>query len=114
MDCIFCKIVAGTLPSKKVYEDERALVFKDVSPAAAVHWLIVPKAHVDSLSGMVGQASDADLAHLLRVAAQVAHAHGLDQTGYRLLTNNGKDAGQIVHHLHWHLLAGEPLRGLGR
>ncbi len=106
-DCLFCKIIAREIPAQLVFEDARALVFKDINPQAPTHVLIVPKKHIPSLSA----SSDEDavlLGHLQRVAARIAQEGGLTG-GYRLLTNNGRGAGQSVEHLHYHLLGGRIL-----
>ncbi|MDR2514286.1 MAG: histidine triad nucleotide-binding protein [Christensenellaceae bacterium] len=106
MDCIFCKIAAGEIPSKLIYEDELCLAFHDISPMAKVHALVIPKAHHDSLQ----KAADdpALLGHLLRVCAIVAETLGLAD-GYRVVTNVGENGGQTVAHLHFHVLGGEKL-----
>ena len=107
-DCIFCKIVRGEIPTKKVYEDERVLAFYDVAPQAPVHVLIVPKAHSQDLLDSRAL-DDALLAHLLRTAAEVAVMLGLDMTGFRIVSNCGEDGRQSVKHLHIHLLGGQKL-----
>lgn len=109
-DCIFCKIVAGQIPSSKVYEDDDVLAFRDIAPQAKQHLLVIPKVHVGSLSGTAGW-EDAHLGHLLKVAVQVARQEGLADTGYRLVTNCGAHACQSVDHLHFHLLGGQQLEG---
>ncbi len=107
-DCIFCKIIAGTIPCKKVYETEEVLAFYDIAPAAAVHVLIIPKKHVASHNGW--EVQDRELLGALLLAAQeVARITGVDQSGYRLINNCGSDGGQVVHHWHLHLLGGEPI-----
>lgn len=105
-DCLFCRIVRREIPAQIVHEDEQALVFKDVNPQAPTHVLVVPKKHLGSLSA----STDADLAllgHLQRAACRVAEAAKL--SSFRLVTNNGRGAGQSVEHLHYHLLAGRPM-----
>ncbi|MDR3085620.1 MAG: histidine triad nucleotide-binding protein [Christensenellaceae bacterium] len=106
MDCIFCKIAAGEIPSKFIYEDELCLAFHDISPMAKAHALVIPKAHHDSLQRASGDA--ALLGHLLRVCAVVAETLGLAD-GYRVVTNVGENGGQTVRHLHFHVLGGEKL-----
>ena len=107
MDCIFCKIIAGTIPSKKVYEDDQAYAFADIDPKAPVHVLIVPKKHIPSLAET--DASDAALlGHLHGVAKKLAAAHNLSG-GYRTVINTGSDGGQTVFHLHMHLLGGRQM-----
>jgi histidine triad (HIT) family protein len=104
-DCIFCAIANGEM-GELVYEDELVAAFNDVNPAAPVHVLIVPKAHVDHLSSEVPAAT---LQAMFAAADAIAKATGVDQTGYRLITNIGKDAGQTVMHAHIHLLGGTHL-----
>lgn len=107
-DCIFCRIVRGELGTEFLAETERAVAFRDLSPQAPTHVLVVPRRHVAALRDL-GPA-DADLAgHLLLVAADVARREGLETGGYRVLTNDGPDAGQTVLHLHLHLLGGKLL-----
>ncbi|MED4603901.1 histidine triad nucleotide-binding protein [Paenibacillus validus] len=108
MDCIFCKIVEGTLPSKKVYEDERVLAFHDIKPEAPVHLLIIPKKHIPTMNDAA--AEDLPLiADMHRAAQQIAKEQGVAETGYRLINNCNPDSGQLVYHIHYHLLAGEKL-----
>lgn len=106
-DCIFCKIIARQIPSPLIYEDDQAVSFKDISPQAPTHVLIVPKKHIASLSAC-GDGDKALLGHLQRVAAIVAEKAGI-ASGYRLVANNGRSAGQSVDHLHYHLLGGRPM-----
>ena len=108
-DCIFCRIVRGEIPSRKVHEDDDMIVFHDINPSAAVHFLIVPKVHVENLY-------DADLSHqavlgrMLGMAGQLARSQGLDD-GFRTIINTGRVGRQEVYHLHIHVLGGpEPLR----
>ena len=106
-NCLFCKIVNGVIPSTKVYEDETVLAFRDIAPMAPTHILVIPKAHISGMSEV--NAENAALAgHCLAVAAQVAKAEGLEN-GYRIVSNCGDDAGQTVHHLHFHILGGRKL-----
>lgn len=107
-DCVFCKIAAGDIPSKKVYEDDHVLAFYDLAPQAPVHVLVIPKAHADNLVGAQAM-DDRSLAHLLRACSTVAESLGLDKTGFRIVSNCGKDARQSVNHLHIHLLGGAQL-----
>ncbi len=107
MDCIFCKIIKNQIPSSKVYEDGRVLAFDDAAPRAPVHILVVPKTHVDSVADL----NDMDLVRdLFSVMKKIAREKGIDKTGYRIVVNHGKDAGQAVPHLHFHLLGGRPLK----
>ena len=102
-DCIFCKIVDGSIPSKKIYEDDEVVVFNDINPSAKVHFLIVPKEHVDSLADC-GAQHQAMLGKLLLLAPKLAKAQAL--AGFKTLINTGKDGGQEVFHLHVHVLGG--------
>jgi histidine triad (HIT) family protein len=107
-DCIFCRIVRGEAPAKKVYEDERAFVFEDINPQAPTHVLIIPKKHIVGLKE--AQAEDAEIiGYLHLVAAQIARQRGIED-GYRTVFNVGPRAGQSVFHLHLHLLGGRSLR----
>ena len=105
-ECLFCSIVAGDIPSEKVYEDETAYAFKDINPMMPVHILIIPKEHYASLSDDVPEDV---LGHLMAVAAQVAADAGVEESGYRVMINTGDDACQTVHHLHVHVLGGAPM-----
>ena len=107
MDCLFCKIINGEIPSQKVYEDELVYAFRDIEPQMPVHILIVPKVHIDSPAG-INDDNCAVVGHIFAVAAKIAQSEGLD-AGYRVITNCGKDAGQTVHHLHFHLLGGRTM-----
>ena len=107
-DCLFCKIIAGHIPSSKVYEDEDMLVFKDIHPAAPVHLLMVPKLHIASMA-QVGAEQAPLLGRMLAKAPQLAldnGCHPYPQGGFRLMVNTGEEGGQEVHHLHIHLLGG--------
>jgi len=106
-DCLFCKIVAGEIPSTKVYEDELVLAFRDIAPQAPTHILVIPKAHIASVAEVSAENS-AVVAHIFEVIAKIAKAEGLDG-GYRVVSNCGADAGQTVHHLHFHILGGKQL-----
>lgn len=106
-DCLFCKIIRGEIPSAKVYEDEKMLVFKDIEPKAKVHLLAVPKNHFKLLSEMDEEKAE-DLKYILKKIPQIAKENGLEN-GYRLIINQGDDAGQTVFHLHVHILGGEAL-----
>lgn len=111
-DCIFCKIVQGEIPSSKVYEDDRVLVFKDINPQAPVHLLVIPKRHIADLNQLTP--ADGDLAaHLISVVQQAAREAGVAESGYRLITNTGPDSGQVVFHLHFHILGGRKLHAMG-
>jgi histidine triad (HIT) family protein len=110
-DCLFCKIVAGEIPSAMVYEDEHCIVFKDLYPKAKVHLLVVPREHVASLKE-VDESHDALMAHMLRLLPKLAEEQGLD-TGFRTIINTGRGGGQEIFHLHIHLLGGGHLPGFG-
>ena len=104
-DCIFCKIVDGTIPSAKLYEDDVCLAFNDLTPQAPTHILVIPKKHVDSLAKSEANHKDM-LGHLLLSAAEIAREQGFSDDGYRVVINTNVDGGQTVFHLHVHLLAG--------
>lgn len=108
-DCLFCKIIAGEIPSNKVYEDEDVYAFHDINPAAPTHILIIPKKHLTSVAH--GTAEDeALLGRLLLKANQVAIDQGLAEDGFRYVINTGTHGGQTVFHLHLHILGGRPLK----
>lgn len=107
-NCIFCKIIKGEIPSQKVYEDEEILAFNDINPAAPVHVLVIPKKHITSLVEM----EDGDekiVGKIYKVINEIAEKLGVKEKGYRVIVNCGKDGGQEVGHLHFHLLAGKQL-----
>ena len=106
-DCLFCKIIAGEIPSAKVYEDESILAFRDIAPQAPTHILVIPKAHIPSVDGIT-EAHSALIAHIFAVIPAIAAAEKLTG-GYRVVSNCGADAGQTVPHLHFHILGGGPL-----
>ena len=106
-DCLFCKIVAGDIPSTKVYEDEKILAFRDIAPQAPCHVLVIPKAHIADVNG-INPENSAVVAHIFQVIPQIAKAEGLEN-GYRVVSNCGADAGQTVQHLHFHILGGKAL-----
>jgi histidine triad (HIT) family protein len=108
MDCIFCKIIEGTIPSNKVFENEHVIAFHDIAPAAPVHLLVIPKKHIASLN----DAKEEDwplMAEVLKAAQQVAKDAGIAADGYRLINNCGSNGGQVVHHIHVHVVGGEKL-----
>ena len=107
MNCLFCKIIAGDIPSTKVYEDETVFAFRDIAPQAPTHILVIPKEHISGCNGVTAENS-AVVAHIFEVIPQIAKAEGLDN-GYRVVSNCGDDAGQTVHHLHFHILGGKKL-----
>ena len=105
--CIFCKIIAGEIPSTKVYEDESVYAFRDINPQAPTHILVVPKLHIPSVAELTAQNS-AVVARIFEVIAQIAKNEGLEN-GYRVVSNCGPDARQSVQHLHFHILGGREL-----
>ena len=107
MDCIFCKIIAGEIPSAKVYEDEAVYAFRDINPQAPVHVLIVPRTHIASADAVNADNADA-VAAIFRAIPEIAKTMGLTN-GYRVITNCGEDGCQSVKHLHFHLLGGKKL-----
>ena len=106
--CIFCKIVAGQIPSSKVYEDDLVYAFNDINPLAPTHVLIIPKEHVLASAADATEEHAALIGHVFAVAAKLAKELGLDG-GFRIVTNSGDDACQTVHHLHFHLLGGKKM-----
>lgn len=108
-DCIFCKIATGEIPADKVYEDDQVVVFRDINPKAAVHLLLIPRKHIDSLEGLT-VAHDALIVHMVGLLPSLAKAQGLE-SGFRTIINTGKGGGQEVFHLHIHLLGGSDLPG---
>lgn len=106
-DCLFCKIIAGEIPSTKVYEDDSVFAFRDIAPQAPTHILVIPKAHISGCNGVTPENSNL-VAHIFEVIPRIAAAEGL-AGGYRVVSNCGDDAGQTVHHLHFHILGGQKL-----
>ncbi|MGN1002466.1 MAG: histidine triad nucleotide-binding protein [Oscillospiraceae bacterium] len=106
-DCLFCKIIAGDIPSTKVYEDETVLAFRDIAPQAPTHILVIPKAHIRSVSD-IDEENLPYAAHCLAVIGKIAEQEGLSG-GYRVISNCGPDSGQTVPHLHFHILGGKPM-----
>ena len=107
--CIFCKIVAGEIKGEVVHQDDKVTAFRDINPAGPTHILIVPNKHIDSVN-MLSEADRQLVGDLFLVAGQLAKQEGIDQSGYRLITNTGPDAGQTVFHLHVHLIGGQPMK----
>ena len=107
MNCLFCKIITGDIPSTKVYEDETVYAFRDIAPQTPTHILVIPKTHIAGVAEIAAENSDI-VAHIFEVIAKVAKEEGL-QNGYRVVSNCGEDAGQTVHHLHFHILGGKKL-----
>jgi len=110
MDCIFCKVVAGEIPSDIIYQDEEAIAFRDIEPQAPVHLLIIPRKHNPSLADLT-EAESSLVAHMVNIANQLAAKEGISASGYRLVINCGEQGGQLVPHLHMHLLGGRQLSG---
>ena len=107
-DCIFCKIIAGEIPSSKVYENEYVYAFKDIAPAAPVHILVIPKKHIQNIT----QVQPEDMVYVteaVKAIQKIVKDEGIDETGYRTVINTGKDGGQTVEHLHFHVLGGRYL-----
>ncbi len=107
MDCLFCKIAAGEIPSKKVYEDELVLAFYDIEPQAPVHFLVIPKEHISGADAITSENSQI-VSHIYQVIAKLSRELKLEK-GFRIVTNCGEEAGQSVPHLHFHVLAGRSL-----
>ena len=105
-DCLFCKIIAGDIPSNKVYEDDLCYAFNDIAPQAPVHFLVIPKAHIASVAG-VNAENSAVVAHIFEVIAKLTKEKGIES--YRVVSNIGEQAGQSVPHLHFHVLAGRDM-----
>ena len=113
MDCIFCRIVAGQVPADIIYQDEQIVAFRDINPVAPVHVLVIPRKHIPSLASL-SQADFAIIGDMVKVANELARREGIAEKGYRLVMNSGKEGGQLVPHLHMHLLGGRRLgNGLG-
>lgn len=107
-DCLFCKIIAGEIPSTAVYEDDTTYAFRDINPQAPVHVLVVPRQHLDRVSS-ASPADEAMLGHLLLVAAEIARQEGISDAGYRLVVNCGEHGQQAVEHLHIHVIGGRQM-----
>ena len=108
-NCIFCKIVSGSAPAQVLFRDEQATAFRDIHPVAPSHVLIVPNKHITSVNEVAPE-DEPLLGHLFTVARQIAAQEGISAEGYRLIVNTGRDAGQVVFHLHVHLIGGQRLR----
>ena len=108
MDCIFCKIVAGEIPADIVYQDEELIAFRDIQPQAPQHIVIIPKTHIISIAQLTEEQQGL-IGHLIMIAKDIAEKEGISNDGYRLTSNTGADAGQLVPHLHFHLLGGRRL-----
>ena len=108
MDCVFCKIVAGEIPSEILYQDEKVIAFRDISPQVPTHLLIIPRKHIPSLAHL-SEAETPLIGYMAKIANQLARQEGIFESGYRLVINCGEQGGQIVPHLHMHLLGGRNL-----
>ena len=108
MDCIFCQIVAGKLPGEIIYQDEEVIAFRDINPQAPIHLIIIPKRHIPSLTHL-SEGEAQLMGHMVNIANQLAKREGIFESGYRLVVNCGKEGGQVVPHLHLHLLGGRKL-----
>ena len=107
MDCVFCKIIDGSIPSRKVYEDDKMVAFYDLNPQAPVHIVMIPKVHIESADAVTDENSEY-VAHIFSKAGEIARSQGLTN-GYRIVNNCGADAGQTVFHIHFHLMGGNTL-----
>ena len=108
MACLFCQIASGAIPASVIYRDDDVTAFRDINPQAPIHVLIIPNHHVDSIADF-GTDEAVLLGRLIEVANQLARQEGIAETGYRLVTNRGPNAGQTVAHFHWHLLGGRKM-----
>lgn len=108
-DCLFCKIAAGKMETEFIYQDQKLIVFKDISPQAPVHLLIVPKKHISDLN-QLKKADNNLIGHIYQVAKKMAVKCDIDKSGYRVVSNCGQDGGQTVNHIHFHLLGGRELQ----
>lgn len=111
-NCIFCKIIAGEIPSQNVYKDEQVTAFRDINPAAPTHILIVPNKHIDSANFLMAD-DEPLIGHLFTVAKDLAKQEGIAESGYRLTMNTNAEGGQTVFHIHLHLLGGRQMKGFG-
>ena len=109
-DCTFCKIVEGEMDTDLIYEDEKVIAFKDINPQAPVHILIIPRKHISTLQDVEDYTI---IEHIYKIANQLANEYNIADDGYRVVVNCNDDGGQVVYHLHFHLLGGRKLKGLG-
>lgn len=110
MDCVFCKIVNGEIPSKKIYEDDLVYAFHDINPVTPVHFLVIPKEHISGAND-IDESNSQIVAHIFEVIAKLAKEFDIDKSGYRIVNNCGEDGGQTVHHMHFHVLGKKNLAG---
>ena len=108
-DCIFCKIIHGDIPSKKIYEDDKVYAFYDINPEAPVHFLVIPKEHIQSVNSINENNADI-IAHIFKVINKLVVELNIAETGYRIVNNCGNDGGQTVNHMHFHVLGGRSLQ----
>lgn len=109
MDCIFCKIINGEIPSNKIYEDDSVLAFHDISKEAPIHFLVIPKAHIESAND-INEENSKIISHIFTVISKIVREFNISDTGYRIVNNCGKDGGQSVNHLHFHVLGQRELK----
>ena len=107
--CIFCKIISGEIPSKKIYEDEKVYAFYDISPAAPTHFLVIPKQHIESANALNDNNVDV-ISHIFKVINKLVVELNISDKGYRIVNNCGEDGGQTVNHIHFHVLGGRSLQ----
>ncbi len=107
-NCIFCKIIKGEIPSEKVYEDDEIIAFKDINPAAPIHILVVPKKHIETLLD-IKEEDNYLISKIFAIINKIAKQIGIEKNGFRIIANCGKDSGQEVMHIHFHLLAGKTM-----
>lgn len=108
MDCLFCSIIKGEIPSKKVYEDDTVYAFYDINPQSPVHFLVIPKTHIESANDLTDENADV-VAHVFKVISKIAKELGIAEDGYRVVNNCGKNGQQTVKHLHFHVLSGRDM-----
>lgn len=109
MDCIFCKIINGDIPSNKIYEDDKVLAFHDISKEAPVHFLVIPKEHICSINEINEKNSDI-ISHIFLIINKIVKELSISETGYRIINNCGKDGGQTVNHIHFHVMGQRELK----
>lgn len=107
-ECIFCKIINNEIPSKKIYEDEKVIAFHDINPEAPIHFLVVPKEHIESVN-MLNENNVHIISHIFKIINKLVVEQGISESGYRIINNCGKDGGQSVNHIHFHVLGGKTL-----
>lgn len=110
-NCIFCKIINGELPSTKIYEDDKILAFKDIEPEAPIHVIVVPKSHICGVN-MIDESNSEIISYIFSKLKEITNILGVHDTGYRIICNSGKDGGQTVPHLHFHILGGKSMTKL--